>query len=104
MALDKMGVYESRQAAEYTGTNSAALAAEITDFTVNSETAAGLNFTSGAQNYTVVPNGYVAWYQGAVTDVFQNEDDFRDVYANVGELNHTHDLVLTTGPGKAYQA
>jgi hypothetical protein len=102
MALDILPVYESRQAAQYDGTNSANLAAEIADFTVTNETATALTFTSGGTTYTVAVNGYVAWYQGVVTEVFQNEDDFRDVYAAVtAAMAHVHDLTLTTGLGRA---
>lgn len=105
MALTPSRVFESRNAAQYTGSNSADFAEGIADFTVNSEDAQGLTFTSGGQQYTVAPNGYVAWYQGQVSDVFQNEDDYRDVYADLGteiSMNHVHDI--TTGTGRPAQA
>lgn len=102
MAIDVLIVSEARRAARYNGTNSADLNAAINDFTILSETAAGLTFTSGGTQYTVAPGGYVAWYQGVVTEVFQNLDDFEDVYATIQDvITHVHDLVLTTGPAKA---
>ena len=102
MAFTAIPVRESRFAAKYDGTNSADFNSQISDFTINSENAAGLTFTSGGQQYTVAPNGYLSWYQGEVTDVFQNQDDFEDVYAGLAGLveGHVHDLVLTTGPAK----
>lgn len=101
MALTPLRVFESRSAAKYTGTNSADLNAAISDFSIVSENASGLTFTSGGTTYAVAPNGYIAWYQGEVTDVFQNQNDFDEVYAAEATLaSHVHDLVLTTGPAK----
>jgi len=100
MALDKSLVFEARNAAQYTGTNSADFNTEIADFTVVSENAAGLTFNSGGQQYSVPPNGYVVWLGTAVTEVFQNEDDFRDVYSDLtGELGLNHIHYIATGPG-----
>ena len=101
MALTPLRVFESRNPARYTGQNSADLNTAISDFSIVSENAQGLTFTSNGQQYTVAPNGYVAWYQGQVTEVFQNENDFREVYADMAAevgLNHVHHL--TTGPGE----
>lgn len=100
MAFTPVRVLESRTAAQYDGTNSADLNAAISDFTIVSESGAGLTFTSGGTQYTVAPNGYVAWYQGAVTEVFQNQQDFEETYATETAVSHVHDLVLTTGPAK----
>jgi len=100
MALASKRVFEARKAAQYTGSNSADLAAEISDFTVTSENTSGLTFTSGGQQYTVAPNGYIAWYNGQVSDVFQNADDYGDTYTEVDEslaLGHVH--AILTGPG-----
>ena len=101
MALATKRVFESRNSAQYTGTNSADLAAGINDFTVVAETPNSLSFMSGGHQYTVAKNGYVTWYQGAVTEVFQNQDDYSDAYAELETelpLNHVHDL--TTGKGR----
>ena len=102
MPFTPISVREARTAAAYDGTNSADLNTAISDFTIVSENASGLTFTSGGQQYTVAPNGYVAWYQGEVTDVFQNQADFEDVYASLLDsgMGHVHDLILTTGPAK----
>lgn len=100
MAFTPLRVFEARQAAKYDGTNSADLNAAISDFTIVSENADGLTFTSGGTQYTVAPNGYVAWYQGVVTEVFQNQQDFEETYATEAAISHVHDLVLTTGPAK----
>lgn len=100
MPLDTRRVFEARNAAQYTGTNAADFNTEISDFTVVSENAAGLTFTSGGQQYTVAPNGYIAWYGNAVTEVFQNEDDYGDAYAEVdteAAMNHVHHIVTSTG-------
>lgn len=100
MALDAKRVFESRNAAKYTGSNSADFANEIADFTVVSETPNGLAFTSGGQQYTVLPNGYISWYAGQVTDTFQNDDDYRDAYAELDTelaLNHVHSIDTGTG-------
>lgn len=100
MAFTPLRVFEARQAAKYDGTNSADLNAAISDFNIVSENGAGLTFTSGGTQYTVAPNGYVAWYQGQVSEVFQNEQDFNETYAAESLDGHVHDLVLTTGPAK----
>lgn len=101
MALNIENVFEARRAAQYTGDNSADLNAEISDFSIVSETPTQLVFTSGGTQHTVARNGYVSWYQGSVTDVFQNRDDYEETFSAVATLaNHVHDLVLTTGPAR----
>jgi hypothetical protein len=98
-----IGVTPARRALQYTGSNSAALAAAIDDFTVVSEDASGLVFTSGGQQLTVAPHGWLAFYRGVVApeDVFANDDDFRDEYMDVDQGgSHIHTLTLTTGPAK----
>jgi hypothetical protein len=100
MALTSRRVFEARNAAQYTGQNSADFNTEIGDFTITNENASGLTFTSAGQSYMVAPNGYIAWYNGQVSEVFQNQDDYLDTYAEVdteAALNHVH--YLTTGPG-----
>jgi hypothetical protein len=100
-------VFEARNSYQYDGTNSADLAAAITDFTVVTETPTSLTFTSGGQNLTVVRNGYLVESGGMVapTDIFANADDFHDVYTEVGAATtHVHDIVLHTGPGHAPDA
>src|SRR5687768_577578 len=105
MALEVQSVYENRSAAKYDGTNSAEFAAHIPDFTVLSEDASGVTFTSGGVEYTVATNGYIAWYDHVVTDVFQNEDDYRDRFTSATDqafgLNHIHYIKLETGMGVA---
>lgn len=101
MALTPLRVFEARTAAQYDGTNSADLNAAISDFTIVSETPIALTFNSGGNPFMVAPGGYVAWYQGVVTEVFQNEQDFEEVYAADVLDNHTHNLILTTGPAEA---
>lgn len=102
MPATPIPVVESRTGYHYDGTNSAELAAAINDFTVVSETPTQLTFTSNGQNLTVARNGYVVAAHGMVApeDVFANEDDFRDTYADLDAMSHVHDLVLTSGPAK----
>lgn len=103
MPATPLPVVEARTGYKYDGTNSADLAAAIDDFTVVSETATELTFTSNGQNLTVARNGYVVAAHGMVApdDIFANEDDFRDTYADLhGEGGHVHDLTLTSGPAK----
>lgn len=102
-----INVTQARRALQYTGSNSAALAAAIDDFTVVSENANGLTFTSGGQNLTVPANGWLTYHRGVVApeDVFANEDDFRDQYMDFAAAGgHVHDLIITTGPAKAADA
>jgi hypothetical protein len=102
MAFEPIPVREARQGVSYDGTNAADINNAINDFQIVSENASGLTFTSAGQQYTVAPNGWLSWYQGEVTDVFQNQADFDAVYASASLLDsHVHDLVLTTGPAKA---
>ena len=102
-----INVTQARRALQYTGSNSAALAAAIDDFTVVSENASGLTFTSGGQNLTVPANGWLAYHRGMVApeDVFANDYDFRDEYMDFAEAgSHVHEIVLTSGPAKAAPA
>lgn len=103
MALNAVPVFESRQAARYDGTNAADFNTEINDFSIVSQTPEQLVFNSAGQQYTVARDGYVAWYQGQVSEVFQNKDDYTDTYRglNAADLNHVHDLKLTTTVGRA---
>jgi hypothetical protein len=101
MPLNPTRVFEARRAAKYTGQNSADFNNAISDFTIVSENAQGLTFTSGGHQYTVAPNGYIAYYQGEVTDVFQNQNDYEGAYTEAItelSLNHVHDI--TTGTGR----
>lgn len=105
MTTVPMTVTEARSAVKYTGTNSGEIAALIPDFTVVSEDASGLKFTSGGTEYTVATNGWVTYWQGAVQEQpFANDDDFYDVYRDAAASVHVHDLVLTSGPGHAPEA
>jgi hypothetical protein len=104
MALNPVHVFESRQAAIYTGANSADFNNEIGNFSIVSENAGGLTFTSGGQQYSVVAGGWIVWYQDEVTEVFQNQNDFESVYlpSNVATgLNHVHTLTTSTGQAVA---
>jgi hypothetical protein len=103
MALETFSVFENRTAGKYDGTNSAEFAVHIPDFTVVAETPAALTFTSGGVEYTVALDGYIAWYDHVVTEVFQNEDDYRDRYTSIAatNLNHIHYIKLETGVGYA---
>lgn len=103
MPFSPIDVRESRRAARYDGTNSANFNSAISNFSIVSENASGLTFTSAGQQYTVAPGGYIAWYQGEVSEVFQNQNDMDEVYASAASAldGHVHDLVLTTGPAKA---
>jgi hypothetical protein len=104
MPATAMPVFEARNSYQYDGTNSADLAAAITDFTVVSETPTQLTFTSGGQNLTVVRGGYLVESGGSVAaaDIFANADDFHDVYTEVrAATTHVHDILLHTGPGRA---
>lgn len=102
MAIMIRPVFEARKSAVYTGTNSADFNAAIADFTITSETPLGLTFTSDGNTFTVAPGGYIVWYQGVVTEVFQNQMDFEEVYADVLEAggDHFHEVVLTSGGAK----
>ncbi len=88
----------------YDGTNSAVLAEKIDDFTVVTEDASNLTFTSGGQQLVVPRDGYVAYHRGVVApeNVFANEDDYLDEYASVDAARnaeqHVHQIILTSGP------
>jgi len=82
---------------QYDGTNSADIAEKINDFTVVTETTNDLTFTSGGATFNVARNGHIVWQNGAVTGVFQNDDDFGDAWAKVAPACHEHKLVLKTG-------
>lgn len=104
MAAIPIAIAEDRKAVQYDGSNSAELATLIDDFTVVSENATTLTFTSLGTTRTVPVNGWVTYWQGAVREAtFANDDDFRDVYRNLEEMVHVHDLKLTTSVGRAPQ-
>lgn len=98
MPATPISVVEARTGYLYDGTNSADLAAAIDDFTVNSETATLLTFTSNGQTLTVPKNGYVVAHNSKVApeDVFSNEDDFMDIYAEHHHFDHVHEIKLVT--------
>lgn len=93
----------AKRAVPYDGTNSAELAELIDDFTVVSEDATTLTFTSAGQTLVVPRGGWLVYHRGVVTpeDVFANLDDFGDAYAPVDEPrsgDHIHRVVLSSGP------
>lgn len=100
MPTTPVPVFEARNSVQYTGANSAEIAALVDDFTVTSETATHLNFTSAGTAYSVPRQGYIVYAQGAVEDTYANEDDFHDAWTPQALDAHVHDLVLTTGPAK----
>ena len=89
-------VAAARQAVRYDGTNSAAIAEAISDFTVNQETATELMFTSGGQSRTVPRGGYLDFAGGVVSQVYANADDFGDALTAISTADHVHDIVLTS--------
>lgn len=104
MPTTPINVAEARKAVQYTGTNSAEIAALIYDFTVTNETATTLTFTSAGQTMSVARDGYLVYFQGKVApeDVFANADDFHDVYSDLAATaGHVHEVILTSGPAKA---
>lgn len=104
MPATPLPVVEARTGYLYDGTNSADLAAAISDFTVVTETATQLTFTSNGQTLTVARNGYVVAAHGVIApeDVFANKDDFEDVYSDISEVSaHVHQVILTSGPAMA---
>lgn len=102
MATEPVRVVADRQAVRYTGMNSGEIAAIIDDFTVVSEAGGLLTFTSDGTQRSVVTNGWITYWEGAVReDTFANDDDFEDVYRLAGaeQLDgHVHDVILTSGP------
>lgn len=90
-------VVPALRAFKYNGANSAQIAAQIADFTVTSEDATTLSFTSGGAPWTVARNGYIAYAGGAVTAVYNNEDDYQDALTAVSVVDHIHELVWRTG-------
>lgn len=82
----------------YTG-NGAEINAVIDDFTIVSESATELEFTSGGAPYTVPHNAYIVYRNGVVTHTFLNEDDLRDAFGSVvPAAAHHHQVILTSGP------
>lgn len=100
MATTPVKVVTNRLAVKYDGTNSAAIAALIDDFTVTAETAATLTFTSNGVTYTVPTGAWITYWEGAVREEpFANDDDFRDLYRTDDlEEAHYHQVTLTSGP------
>jgi hypothetical protein len=100
MPLNPTPVFEARLAAKYTGQNANDFNAAISDFTIVSQNAQGLTFNSGGQQFQVANNGYIVYYQGEVTEVFQNLQDYQQAYGELTSelgLNHVHDLTTSVG-------
>lgn len=86
------------RSAIYTGDNSADLNSLISDFTITAETASQLTFTSGGTSRTVPHGAYLVYQDGAVTDVYLNENDFREAFGHVSAAgDHYHELILKSG-------
>lgn len=98
MTATPIPVVEAKIGYLYDGTNSPDLAAAIDDFTVVSETSTLLTFTSGGNTLTVPKNGYVVAHDSKVApgDIFSNEDDFMDIYAEHHHFDHVHEIKLVT--------
>lgn len=93
---------ELYRSAVYTGDNSADLNTLIDDFAITGETATTLTFTSAGTSYSVPRDAYIVWRDGAVTDTFLNEDDFREAFGDVASASaHYHEVVLKSGPAIA---
>lgn len=100
MATVPTPVFEARHSVQYTGTNSAEIAALINDFNVTGETATELTFTSGGQTYVLPRLGRIVYAQGVVEDTFNNDDDYRDAWSEQALDEHIHEVVLKSGPAK----
>lgn len=100
MATTPVPVFEARHSVQYTGTNSAEIAALIDDFTVTGETATELQFTSGGTARTVARNGFIVYAQGVVEATYANEDDYLDAWSELSLDQHIHEVVLKSGPAK----
>lgn len=102
MNTEPVVVTKAIRALQYDGENSAWLAEKIDDFTVVTEDAANLTFSSGGQTLVVPRGGWVVYRRGVVApeDVFANLDDYLDEYASVDaeRAGHVHQIVLTSGP------
>jgi hypothetical protein len=90
------------RALTYTGDNSADLNSLIEDFTITSETATTLSFTSAGTAYSVPRNSYVVYREGVVTNTYLNEDDFMEAFGDVASAtDHYHEVILKSGPAIA---
>lgn len=65
-------IAESRQAIQYTGSNSGALNTAITDFAVDSEAAGVLTFTSSGNQLVANTGDWVTFWQGYANGVYTN--------------------------------
>lgn len=93
-------IVAANYAIDYDGSNSAALAEHIADFTITAETSTELTFTSGGRSFVLPRGGYAAYASGAVFEVFATAEDLQHSWAKVSAAGHVHDLKWTTGPGK----
>lgn len=68
------GIYiaESRQSIQYTGANSVAIDAAITDLTVDSEAAGVLTVTSSGAQFVVNTGDWINYWQGQINGVYTN--------------------------------
>lgn len=64
-----MRYHERKEAIQYTGSNSTAIGALLTDFTVISETGGVLTVSSGGPTYVINTNDWVCCQQGYLMEV-----------------------------------
>lgn len=72
--MSDVAIIPSKRAIQYTGSNSAAIDAAISDFSITSESSGTLNFNSGGNSWSVSTNGWVVFYQGAATQTLTNSE------------------------------
>lgn len=65
-------ISESRQSIQYTGSNSAAIDAAITDFTIDSQAGGVLTFTSSGNQFVANTGDWINYWQGYVNGVYTN--------------------------------
>lgn len=80
--MPSIAYVDNRRAIQYTGSNSAEIDAEIPNFTIVSEGAGVLDFTSAGPG-SATTGQWIAFTQGNVSGVFDNADFFT-FYAQLG--------------------
>lgn len=89
------------KAIQYTGSNSAAIDAAITDFTITSESGGVLHCTSASSSFTVNTNDWVVFTQGAVSGAFDTStfNYFYDLDARHSDIVGVSGGVKSAGIG-----
>jgi hypothetical protein len=92
--------HERKEAIQYTGSNSAAIDALVTDFNITSETGGVLTVQSGGPTYVINTNDWVCCQQGYIMEV-RTPNEFVYFYTELIQTSQVAALEARTTAAEA---